>query len=634
MLDLLIVLAFVAYSTTAGFVARRKASRGLADYFLAGKILRGWQAGTSMAATQFAADTPLLFASLVATGGIFMLWRLWVYGLAFLLLGFVFASHWQRARVLTDAELTEIRYSGHGVLALRVAKALYYGTVMNCVVLAMVLIAAVGIAEVFLPWHTWLPGGIYEPLQQFVSWTRIAIHSEVPPYAIDIATTNNIISIICIVVFTALYSMTGGLRSVVATDLMQFALAMIGVIAYAMIIVDHAGGLGGMIGQLQSIYGDAQAERMLSFSPRHGGALLPFLILMSMQWIFQRNSDGTGYLAQRSMACRDAREARLAGVTFAWLQIIVRSIPWLLIAIGLLVVYPTASGELAGEDFKAQREIMFVRGVDDLMPIGLRGVLLTGMLAALASTLDTHMNWGASYWSNDIYKRLINRSLLQREPKGHELVIIARLSNLVILVIALTVMLFFESIQGAWETTLLFGAGVGSVLILRWLWERINLWSEIAAMLVSVPLAVTLLTMKRHEWFGDPDSLSAEAWSLALMSLISTAVTVLAAYTGPNTDQQKLDAFYKQVKPAGLWKQTARRVGDDPKRPGRELQNELITTALTGISLFAVLYGIARLLLPHPDVPTWIPILVLSLGTALVPFWWKRAATNTSQKRS
>ena len=199
MLDLLIVLAFIAYSTTAGFVARKKASRGLADYFLAGKVLRGWQAGTSMAATQFAADTPLLVAGLVATGGIFMLWRLWVYGLAFLLLGFVFAAHWQRARVLTDAELTEIRYSGHGVLALRVIKAIYYGTVMNCVVLAMVLVAAVGIAEAFLPWHEWLPGGLYEPFHDFVAWTGINIHSDAPPYAESFAAANNIISIICIV---------------------------------------------------------------------------------------------------------------------------------------------------------------------------------------------------------------------------------------------------------------------------------------------------------------------------------------------------------------------------------------------------------------------------------------------------
>lgn len=75
-IDLLIGLGFVVYSVTIGFVMQKKASRGLTDYFLAGRTLKGWQAGFSMAATQYAADTPLLVMGLIATAGIFSLWRL------------------------------------------------------------------------------------------------------------------------------------------------------------------------------------------------------------------------------------------------------------------------------------------------------------------------------------------------------------------------------------------------------------------------------------------------------------------------------------------------------------------------------------------------------------------------------
>ena len=82
MLDLLILLAFVIYAVWVGFLHRRSASRTLEEYFLAGRTLTGWRAGFSMAATQYAADTPLLVAGLVATAGIFALWRLWVYGIA------------------------------------------------------------------------------------------------------------------------------------------------------------------------------------------------------------------------------------------------------------------------------------------------------------------------------------------------------------------------------------------------------------------------------------------------------------------------------------------------------------------------------------------------------------------------
>jgi SSS family solute:Na+ symporter len=92
----------------------------------------GWQAGISMAATQYAADTPLLVAGLVATAGLAGLWRLWIYALAFLVMAFLLGGAWRRAGVLTDAELVELRYSGRGVTALRALKAIYFGTIINC----------------------------------------------------------------------------------------------------------------------------------------------------------------------------------------------------------------------------------------------------------------------------------------------------------------------------------------------------------------------------------------------------------------------------------------------------------------------------------------------------------------------
>jgi solute:Na+ symporter, SSS family len=637
MLDLAILLAFVVYSVTAGLLARRAASRGLPDYFLAGRSLRGWQAGTSMAATQFAADTPLLVAGLIATSGVFMLWRLWVYGLAFLLLGFLFAAHWQRSRVLTDAELTEVRYSGGGVLFLRTLKAIYYGTVINCAVLAMVLIAAVGVAEAFLPWHDWLPAALYEPWLRFTSWTGITIASALPILEPHIATANNIISIMLIVAFIALYSMTGGLRGVVATDLMQFALMIVGMLVFAYYIVQNAGPLREIPARLIELYGEERGREMISFAPQFGdvgwaAAFLPFLVVMSLQWVLQVSSDGTGYLAQRAMACRTERDARWAGVTFAWLQIFLRSLPWLVIGVGLLVIYPFTVADAAAEGFRASREMRFVQAINELLPSGVRGLLLTGMLAALASTLDTHMNWGASYWSNDIYKRLLCRAWLQREPGQRELVIVARLSNLLILLIALIVMLQLDSIGQAWELTLLFGAGVGSVLILRWLWERINLWSELGAMAVSLVVAPILLIWGARAREAGTDGTTIEATNLLVMGAVSTAVAIGITFVTPRTTPEMLKTFYERVHPAGFWRRTAIMVGDDPRRAPRELARELITTAVTGSSLFLCLYGAGRLLIPHPDVsPAW-PILALVLGAALVPLWVRRAGNGSGRR--
>jgi hypothetical protein len=164
-IDFAIVGGYVAYSIASGLGSRKLASRGLEEYFLAGRSLKGWQAGVSMAATQFAADTPLVVTGMVATAGVFALWRFWVYAFAFLLMALVLGAAWRRSGVLTDAELSEFRYSGKSAAALRGAKAVYLGVIFNCTVLAMVLKATASVTEPFFLWNEWLPQGLYAALE-------------------------------------------------------------------------------------------------------------------------------------------------------------------------------------------------------------------------------------------------------------------------------------------------------------------------------------------------------------------------------------------------------------------------------------------------------------------------------------
>ncbi len=619
MIDLLIVLAFIAYSVSNGFRNRKQASKDLSEYFLAGKTLRGWRAGISMSATQFAADTPLLVMGLLAVGGIFSLWRLWIYGLAFLMMGFLLGKAWRRAGVLTDAELTEIRYSGRGVLVLRALKAVYYGTVINCVVMAFVLVAAARIFEIFLPWHEWLPAGLYETLRGAVGWSGLAIASEATGLEAVTATTNNVISILATLAFVALYSTTGGLRSVVATDVAQFTLMMAGTLTYAVVAVRAAGGRSGMLLRLEDHYGPEMAERFLSFTPQATEALMPFLVILALQWFFQMNADGTGYLAQRTMACSSDRQARIAGVVFTVAQIVVRSLLWLPIGVALLVIFPFDPAAQMTDAMIGRREITFAQGIDQLLPAGVRGLMLTGMLAALASTLDTHLNWGASYWSNDLYKGVWVERFRKRQASSRELVVVARLSNLLILSIALVIMVNLGSIQTAWQVSLLFGAGMGAVLVLRWLWERINLYCEIVAMAVSLVVAPVLLLTVDEEWL-----------KLLLMSLASTLAVVVTAYLAPATEEGRRLEFYRRVQPPGWWGKTARAAGDDPERPRRELKRDVASILTCAASVYLWLIGFGKLLV-QPD-STAVAIVAVVLGFAAVPLWWRDlAATSDDQ---
>lgn len=609
MLDLAIVSLFVLYSLSAGVSSRRSASKGLNEYFLAGRSLSGASAGCSMAATQFAADTPLLVTGLIATGGVFLLWRLWIYGVAFLLLAFLFAPLWRRAKVLTDAEFSELRYSGGAAVALRGVKAVYYGGVINCAVLAMVLVAALRITEVFLPWHSWLPAELYSEIVALLNYLPIPLGESVTGLSEETHRANSLLSIGAILLFVAAYSTTGGLRAVVVTDVMQLTIALVGTLAYAWVLVAEIGSLQALRDRLGTLYG-AASDRFISFAPPADELMGSFLMLVGLQWLFQMNSDGTGYLAQRTMACRSDRDARVAAVLFAWLQIVLRSAIWLVIGVGLLVIYPLdMAGARFSDEVVAGRELLFVTGIKDLLPAGLRGLMLTALLAALASTVDTHLNWGASYFSNDLYQRILCMKLLRRTPRAREMVIVARLSSIAVLLLSLVVMANLSSIQAAWQLSLLFGAGVGGVLVLRWLWERINVYSEFAAMLSSLALAPPLL------YYIEDDVMR-----LLLMALGSTTAVVISALVAPSSRPEVLDRFYLQVRPVGWWTKTALRVAgaEEARRSRAEFERAMFTTALASLSLFAMLVGIGKLLL----TPGLFGAALVVFSLLLVPLWW------------
>lgn len=618
-IDLLIVLGFVIYSVSVGFIMQKKASRGLSEYFLAGRTLKGWQAGLSMAATQYAADTPLLVTGLIATAGIFSLWRLWVYAIAFLLMGFMLGPCWRRAGVLTDAEFTELRYAGKGAAVLRGLKAVYMGIFINCTVLAMVLLAASRIAEPFLVWHAWFPGPWSEHLASFLGTHNLALTalpSGDPLFWVRSA--DNIISITLILGFTALYSMTGGLRSVVATDVVQFLVTLCATVFYAGVIVARIGGFGALTEKLTAFYGASSAQRVLSFAPASADEIgMVFFAVLAVQWFAQVNSDGTGYLAQRTMACRSDRDARVASAVFTIAQVLFRTLTWLPIGVGLLVLFPVESipeMNAAGEHFRLAREATFVTGIQELLPAGLRGLMLAGMMAALASTVDTHLNWGASYCANDLYKGLLMERGFRRKPREPELVAIARLSNLIVLVGALWIAAHLRSIQGAWHLSLLFGSGIGVVLILRWIWYRINLWSEVAAIASSLVLAPILIAGCGHWGEG--------ARMLAMLG-ISTAVLIFVTLRTRPEPSEKLTFFYQKVRPPGFWGPVSAVCGETKNGPIVRFWRSSAAVALGALSVFLLIPGIGRMLFSGSWTADPAALGMVAAGAALMPIWWR-----------
>ena len=619
-IDVAILLAFAGYAIWAGLRSRKLASKNLEEYFLAGRSLPGWKAGLSMAATQFAADTPLLVTGLIATAGIFALWQLWIYALSFLLLGFVLAPAWRRARVLTDAELTELRYGSLAATWLRGIKAIYFGTIFNCVVLAWVLFATKAIAEPFLRWDQWLPASLFAVPQGLVEWVGVPLAVDAQDPDLWILSANNAISVGVLVLVTTFYSATGGLRSVASTDVVQLALMLGGTAAYAAYVVDHFGGMEPLVTAIEARFvaggpGGITPEQILAFTPsRAKDASFALLAVFAVQWFIQLNADGTGYLAQRAMACRSDRDAKTAAVVFTGAQVLLRSLLWLPIALGLLVLFPPDLG-LELERLRHDREVTFVRGIAELLPAGLLGLMLTAMLAALASTVDTHLNWGASYWTNDVYKRLVCQAWLRREPDPRSLVWVARAANGLILVVSLAVMTRLTSIESAWRMALLLGAGMGPLLVLRWLWWRVSAWGELACIATSGLASAPLLALVEDE-----------AVRLLAMAALATGAGIFVSFLRPE-DPERLHRFFERVRPPGSWGPIAVRAGVDPRAGVRQLARAGAATAVAAGCCFCLLTGIGSWI-AHSPAPlgwplsrgAWVGGLVF-VGAALVPVW-------------
>jgi solute:Na+ symporter, SSS family len=489
----------------------RRGGRSVAEYFVGGRALPWWLAGTSMVATTFAADTPLAVTELVVRHGVAGNWLWWNMVMSGILTVFFYARLWRRAGVLTDVEFTELRYGGKPAAILRGFRAAYLALPINLIIMGWVNLAMVEIASV----------------------------------ALDIP---RIWALLICFFLAAGYSILAGLWGVVLTDLFQFVLAVGGAIILAVFAVQAVGGISGMEAGLAEVYGSTDAA--LSLLPQAGAHWMPTITLavyLGMNWWASwypgAEPGGGGYVAQRIFSSRTERDGLLATLWFNIAHYAVRPWPWILVALATTILYVDLDNPRQG----------YVMAIMDLLPPGLTGLLLAGFAAAYMSTISTQLNWGASYLVNDCYARFLRRDAGERE-----LVRVSRWATAFLMVASLVVTYFLGSIEGAWRFLLAIGAGTGLVLILRWYWWRINAWSEISAMIASLVVSLVL-------WFGvglDPDDPAHWAWIMIGTVATSTAAWLAVTHLTAPEEERVLDRFYRKVRPGGPgWYRVAGRLG-------------------------------------------------------------------------
>ena len=559
--------------------------------FIAGRNLPWWLAGTSMAATTFSIDTPLYICGVVATRGIAGNWEWWSFGIVHIVLIYVFAGLWRRSEMVTDAELTELRYGGRTAAILRATKAFLFAVPINCIGIGYAMLAMVKVVDALQLWQSLG----FDPGEATKLWTVIALS-----------------------VFVLIYTGVSGLWGVVVTDFFQFFLGLFGAMLVAVIAVNDAGGMRELIPNVQQI----TDFDVLSFIPitNNGGlnftwndaagiTATTFSAYIFVQWWSFRRSDGGGEFVQRLLAVKGEtdeaakKEAEKATWFFNILHYIVRTWPWIITALAAMVLLPNL------ED----AELAYPTLMLNYLPSVVLGLVVASLIAAFMSTISTSINWGASYLTNDLYRRFF-----RPDATDQELTDAVRLASLLVTVLGSIAAFYATDVRTVFRLVIAIGTGPGLVLILRWFWWRINAAAELSAMVTGFLIGlVTTINPAINNIFPD------FGWRLLGISVLTALVWITVMYLTPPEDEQTLLNFYEKVRPGGIgWQYQQYKSGLEP---AQNLQNDLLKVVAATLVMFGSMFAIGGFLLLQSITG------FVSLTIAIIGGFWLR---KLSKKRT
>jgi solute:Na+ symporter, SSS family len=609
-IDWIVIGAYLLLNLLISMYYRRRSAGSTEEFFVSGRNVSWWLAGTSMVATTFAADTPLLVAGLVAKNGISGNWLWWSQCLCGMMTVFFFARYWRRSEMLTDVEFVELRYEGKPAAFLRGFRAVYLGALMNCLILGWVIKAMISIITVLLG-DVIAQGRV---LQMAIGNHKLLEYTLGTPDH-----TALLICILLLVPFTGLYTFIGGLWGVLVTDLFQFALKMGMIIVLAWIAVAKIGGMTLLKIQLSRVDAAAQASgqttgSILSFFPSfHLGwttdaiwtlPVITFVLFLAVQWWASwypgAEPGGGGYVAQRMFSAKDEKNSLGATLWFNIAHYALCSWPWIVTGLVAVAVYSPHGGLRPSPEFVANPEKGYVMVLRDFLPPSLRGLMIAAFLAAFMSTVGTQLNWGTSYLLNDLYRRFFVRRASERHY-----VLVSKLFIVFLVILSGYTATIITSIQSGWQLLLGIGAGTGGVLLLRWYWWRINAWSEISSMIAAF---VVSLSLRRVQFAGNSSVVFAKT---ALITAGTTTVVwlVTTLLTRP-ISEEKLLSFYRRVRPTVHgWKHIA--VLAPEIQPVRDLGANTFDWIMGCAMVYCCLFSIGELILQE-----WLAGFLLMAGAA------------------
>ena len=457
--DWIAIATFFAILLAIPVFSNRKASKAKdgdkssSEFFQSGRSMPWWLIGISMVAAMTSTNSANLFTQLIRENGLAGNWAWWSFLTGGVLVVFVYARLWHRSGATTDIAFYELRYSGKPAAFLRAFRAVYLGVIYNLLVMATVLLGAVKLGTVLF--------GV-------PAWVILAITA----------------------VASVFYSTIGGIRGTIYADFYLFTVIMIGAVAVMVYGVSNT-----EVGGYAKLMNDARVIAKTDFLPDFKDTetlVAVFVIPVAIQWwnVWYSGSEpgGGGYIVQRMLTAKTPNHA-LGGTLFAQvLQYALRPWPWYIVAFASIIVFPDLESirqAFPGVDPKLVGNDMAYPAMIKFVPAGWLGVVAASLMGALFSTIAAQISMGSNYVANDVWKRFV-----RKDADGRELIVVARATSVALMLVGCLLVPFIADARAGFDLLVMIGAGTGAVFLLRWFWMRINAWTEIVAMTVSIVCAV------------------------------------------------------------------------------------------------------------------------------------------------
>ncbi|WP_026714399.1 sodium:solute symporter family protein [Flavobacterium daejeonense] len=608
-IDVSIIVFYILLTIGIGIWISRKASQGLDDYFLGGNSIKWYYLGLSNGSGMFDVSGTAWMVGVLFLYGIKSFFLMWLWPIWNQVFVMMFLSIWiRKSNTMTGSEWILTRFGNDRA-----------GRASHIIVAVFAIVSTIGFIAYFFE-------GIGKFMTIILPWD-LALHFG------DISLLTSEQSYALLVIFlTTIYTIKGGMFSVVATEVLQYGIMVVSgllVAAYTLITYTDIQISSVITEEWKNVFFSPEleshwGEKFQAFNnliDSEGYKMFGALVGMSLFKGFFASIAGPtpSYDLQRILSTKSVKEAAyMSGFTN-----LILFIPRYLLIAGIVVIaLVTLAPEMAVNPHLsgADLEVIMPKVINLHIPVGIKGLLLAGLLAAFMSTFSAFVNAGPAYIVNDLYKKYF-----KPDETSEHYIKVSQIASFLVVGLGIFMGFFAESINSLtlWITSALFG-GYVAANFLKWVWWRFNGWGYFWGMFSGLIIASLEFVLEQNKGSFVEGSLLytlSEMQAIYLFPIIlgfSTLGCILGTYLSQPTDMEVLKSFYTNVRPWGWWKPVYELLKNENQ--SFEKNNDFIKDMLN--CLVGIIWQSSMIVLPVyfiiRDYPKALISLVVFLVTSII----------------